>query len=204
MACPLTAWSTRRAARPFAILLGLSLAGCESQAVQDPLLVRGSSNATVFGEAPIYVDRPLAENLLASVALADYVVLLQRAGLFDTLRAPGPYTVFALTDAAIESLPQASRDRILDPRDAAGLRRLMSYTIVPGRWTLATLRGLVAQGGGHATLRTLGGDQLTLSTDAAGEVSLADRAGRMSRFVLADIIQSNGLLYAGNQLLVPD
>ena len=187
------------------ILLGLTLAGCESQFRQDPLFVRGSSDATVFGAAPVYVDRPLSENLTNSLIFADYDELLKRAGLADVLKGPGPYTVFALVDPAIDKIGEIYRDRMLDPANGPGLRELMAYTIVPGRYTLRQLFGMAQQGGGQAGLRTLDGGVLTLRIDrATNRLTLADPAGRVSQLVLADIIQSNGMLYAGNVLLAPN
>ncbi len=187
------------------LLLGLALAGCESQYRQDPLFVRGSSNATVFGYAPIYVDRPLSENLTNSLVFADYDELLRRAGLADLLKGPKPYTVFALVDPAIDRIPDIYRQRMLDPANAAGLRQLVAYTIVPGRYTLVELIDMARRGGGRAGLATLDGQVLDLTLDPTGQrLSLTDPTGRVSQLVLADIIQSNGILYAGNSLLAPN
>ena len=183
----------------------LALAGCESQARQDPLLVRGSTNATVFSDGTIYIDRPLAENLENSLIFADYDALLRRTGMLATLRGPGPFTVFAIVDPAIDDIPPVYRARMVDPANAAGLARLVSYTVVPGRYTLATLRAMMRAGGGRATLLTIDHDRLGVTTDAAGtHVLLTDPTGRTAALVLADIIQSNGLLYAANRVLAPN
>ncbi len=181
-----------------------TLGGCEDQSRQDPLLVRGSTSATVFADSPVYVDRPLAENLENSLAYADYDQLLRLAGLLDTLRGPGPYTVFALVDPAIDNIPQIYRDRMVDPANASSLRRLMAYTIVPGRYTARQLTALAQKGGGRIALRTIDGDPLTVTLDPSRQrLALADPAGRTSYFELADIRQSNGLLYTGSTLLTP-
>ncbi len=188
-----------------ALVAGLALGGCESQARQDPLLVRGSTNATVFAAAPIYIDRPIAENLDSSLIFADYDELLRRAGALDLLRGPGPFTVFAIIDPAIDDIPPVYRDRMTDPANLAGLRRLVGYTIVPGRYTLADIRVLLARGNGQAGLPTIDHATLGLAYDAdRSHILLTDPSGRRSALVLADIIQSNGLLYAGNRVLAPD
>ena len=188
-----------------ALLLVAILGGCESQYSQDPLFVRGSTGATVFGYAPIYIDRPLSENLTNSLIFADYDELLKRAGLAVLLGGPNPYTVFAVVDPAIDRIPDVYRQRMLDPANAAGLRELMAYTIVPGRYTANQLLDLARRGNGRAGLRTLDGGILTLQLDRAGtNLSLIDPSGRVSQLVLADIIQSNGILYAGNTLLAPN
>ncbi len=183
----------------------LALAGCESQARQDPLLVRGSVNATVFAAAPVYVDRPLAQNLGDSIIFADYDELLRRTGDLNILRGPGPFTVFAIIDPAIDDIDPIYRERMTDPANIDGLRRLVGYTIVPGRYTLADIRTLLAHGGGRAGLPTIDGATLGFAYDAnRSHILLTDPSGRRSALVLADIIQSNGLLYAGNRVLAPD
>jgi uncharacterized surface protein with fasciclin (FAS1) repeats len=187
-----------------ALLAGLLLAGCESQVRQDPLLVRGSANATVYGFAPIYIDRPLAENIANSLIFADYNVLINRAGLNQIFIGPKPYTVFAVTDPGFDQIPDIYRQRLLDPANQAGLRQLMAYTIVPGRYTLANLTDLARRGAGRAGLRTLDGSILTITLQPSGALTLSDPSGRVSQLVLADILQSNGILYAGTTLLAPN
>ncbi len=180
------------------------LGGCEDQSRQDSLLVRGSTSATVFSASPVYVDRPIAENIENSLGFADYRRLLGMAGLLDTLRGPGPFTVFALVDPAIDNIPQIYRDRMIDPNNTAALRRLMAYTIVPGRFTAAELIAMVRKAGGRVALRTIDGDPLTVTLDPRSQhLELADPVGRTSTFLLADIRQSNGLLYTGSTLLTP-
>ena len=188
-----------------ALLLALTLAGCESQFRQDPLFVRGSSDATVFGAAPVYVDRPLSQNLTDSLIFADYTELLRRSGLADILKGPGPFTVFALVDPALDKIGEVYKQRLLDPANGPGLHALMAYTIVPGRYTLRDLFGMAQRAGGQAGLRTLDGAVLTLRIDrATNRLTLVDPQGPVSQLVLADIIQSNGMLYAGNVLLAPN
>ena len=195
--------STTRMGLALALALA-TLGGCEDQFRQDSLLVRGSTSATVFADTPIYIDRPLAENLETSLAYADYDQLLRMAGLLDTLRGPGPYTVFALVDPAIDNIPQIYRDRMVDPANAASLRRLMAYTIVPGRYTAKDLTAMAQKGGGRVALRTIDGDPLTVTLDPSHQrLGLADPEGRTSYFQLADIRESNGLLYTGSTLLTP-
>ena len=199
--------SVSRAARSVgaSLLALLALAGCESQYRQDPLFVRGDTNATVFGYAPIYVDRPIAENVSNSIAFADYNALLKRAGLAHILAGPKPMTVFAVIDPAIDNIPDIYRQRMLDPANAAGLQQLVAYSIVPGHYSYTQLTDLARRGGGRTGLRTLSGDVLTVQLDpATNRLELVDPTGRVSQLVLADIRQSNGVLYAGNTLLAPN
>lgn len=183
----------------------LALAGCESQARQDPLLVRGQSDATVFGAAPIYVDRPLAENIEQSLIFADYRALAHDSGWLDAMRGPGPFTVFVPIDPAIDDIPAIYRERMTDPANRDGLRRLIGYTIVRGAYRLPDLQALLMRGGGRAGLPTVGGAVLGLSYDPTRtRILLTDPEGRTSDLVLAGVKQSNGVLYAANRVLAPD
>ncbi|WP_428390832.1 fasciclin domain-containing protein [Lichenicoccus sp.] len=182
------------------------LAGCESSARQDPLLVRGSTDDIVFAQVPIFRDRPVDESIRGSLELTDYAVALHNAGLLETLQRAGPYTVFAVPNAPLEAEQRATSGQLLATADHASLRRLMQYTIVPGRYTEARLRRMIAKRGGPIGLTTLGGhDVLTVSLEPdTQELLLGDPQGRINRLWLADVPQSNGVLYATQSLLVPE
>lgn len=187
------------------LTLATGLAGCESDARQDPLLVRGSSNDIVFSNVPVFADRTADETIRSSLELTDYAVALRRTGLLDTLRQNGPFTVFAVPNEPLEAEQKAAYGQLLSPENNAGLRRLMAYTIVPGRYTEARLRRMIAARGGPIGLPTLEGhDVLTvLAEPATGQLLLRDPQGRVNRLWLTDVPQSNGVLYATQSLLSP-
>jgi uncharacterized surface protein with fasciclin (FAS1) repeats len=192
-----------RLATALAMLGGL--AGCESGARQDPLLVRGSTDDIVFSNVPVFHDRTVDETIMGSLELTDYAVALRHAGLLDTLRQAGPFTVFAIPNESLEAEQKAAYGQLLAPENQVGLRRLMAYTIVPGRYTQASLRHMIASRGGPVGLPTLDGrDVLTVSSEATtGQLLLSDPQGRSNRLWLADVPQSNGVLYATQSLLSP-
>ena len=199
-----------RQSRSVRTLLGLamlaSLAGCESGARQDPLGVRGSTDDIVFANNPIFRDRTIHQTIVTSLELTDYAVALRQAGLLSLLRENGPFTVFAVPNAPLEAEQRARDDKLVfSPTHHAELRRLMAYTIVRGRYTQAKLRQLIAKRQGPIGLATLDGhDVLTVSRDkVTGALLLSDQQGRVNRLWLADVPQSNGVLYATQSLLVP-
>jgi uncharacterized surface protein with fasciclin (FAS1) repeats len=188
-----------------AVSMAASLAGCESGARQDPLLVRGSTDDIAFTGVPIFHDRTIDESIRSSLELTDYAVALNRTGLLDTLRQNGPFTVFAVPNAPMEAEQHAAYGQLLSPENRSGLRRLMAYTIVPGRYTEATLRRMIADRRGPVGLTTLNGrDVLTVSIESVtGQLLLSDPQGRTNRLWLLDVPQSNGVLYATQSLLTP-
>ena len=183
----------------------IALSGCESGARQDPFLVRGSTDDIVFSDVPIYRDRTVDETISSALELTDYAVALHRTGLLDTLRQAGPFTVFAVPNAPLEAEQKAAYGQLLSPENRTGLRRLMAYTIVPGRYTERKLRRMIAARRGPVGLPTLDGrDVLTVSADpATGQLLLGDPQGRLNRLWLASVPQSNGVLYATQSLLSP-
>ena len=60
---------------------------------------------------------------------------MKAAGLVDTLKGPGPFTVFAPTNAAFAALPAGTVDRLLKPENKAALTKVLTYHVVPATWT---------------------------------------------------------------------
>jgi uncharacterized surface protein with fasciclin (FAS1) repeats len=192
-----------RLAAGVGILAGL--AGCESGARQDPFPIRGSTDDIVFANVPVFRDRTVDESIKGSLELTDYEVALRRTGLLDTLRQNGPFTVFAVPNEPLEAEQANAYGQLLSPENHAGLRRLMAYSIVPGYYDEARLRGMIAQAHGPVGLTTLdGSDVLTVSAEpGTGQLLLSDPQGRTNRLWLANVPQSNGVLYVTQSLLAP-
>lgn len=187
-----------------ALLSAASLAGCESTARQDSFFVRPSSDTLVFGGTALFRDRPIDESLRSALNLTDYTVALDQTGLLNELRRPGPYTVFAIPNQPLEAAQSAQHGHLLDPSMRPQLRRMMAYTIVPGLYTETILRHMIAKQGGPVGLRTYDGDILAVSLEAAtNQLVLSDGQGRSNRIWLADMPQSNGVLFATQSMLSP-
>jgi uncharacterized surface protein with fasciclin (FAS1) repeats len=166
--------------------------------------VRNSTDSLVFNNIALFRDRPLDESLRSSLELADYTDGLKRTGLLTILQRPGPYTVFAIPNQALEQA-QNRRDRsLLDPAMQPWLKRTLSYTIIPGAYPDKTLRTLIAKTGGAIGLRSLDGDILTVSIEpSTNQLLLSDPTGQRNRIWLSSMPQSNGVLYATQSMLVP-
>ena len=183
---------------------GLSLGGCESTARQDPVFVRNSTDALVFGDVAFFRDRPIDESLRSALELTDYTAALDRAGLLTLLQQPGPFTVFAIPNQPLEAAQAAYGGHLLDPATIPSLRRQLGYTIVPGLYTDAGLRGLIARARGPVGLRSIYGDALTVSVEpATGQLLLSNQQGQTNRIWLSSMPQSNGVLYATQSMLTP-
>ncbi|MGI4746318.1 MAG: fasciclin domain-containing protein [Janthinobacterium lividum] len=186
-----------------AVVMPVVLAGCESTARQDPLFVRPSADTLVFHDTALFRDRTIDESVRGSLELADYSTALSLTGLLTELQRPGPYTVFAIPNEPLEAAQSAQGGRLLDPAALPSLRRLMAYTVVPGFYPVAALRQMIAKQG-PVGLRTIDGDVLTVSVEAAtGQLLLSDAQGHSNRIWLSSMPQSNGVLYATQSMLTP-
>ena len=144
-------------------------------------------------------DLSIDENLAAVADLSTFNDAVAAAGLTETLGGAGPYTVFAPTDAAFESVENARE--MLD-RGGAPLVNLMSYHIVPGVVAVEDLRNAIEQGGGSAEIATMSGATLTARLDG-DDVVISTGAGNQARITEADKAQINGMVHVIDGVLQP-
>jgi uncharacterized surface protein with fasciclin (FAS1) repeats len=131
------------------------------------------------------VDTAVAAGQFQTLAAA-----LQAAGLVETLKGDGPFTVFAPTDEAFRALPAGTVERLLRPENRAELTRILTYHVVPGRVTAADLNGR----------------QLRPETAAGARLNIDARQGvsvNNARVVQADIQTSNGVIHVIDRVLLP-
>lgn len=138
----------------------------------------------------------------AQGGLGQFSQALQSAGLTETLRGAGPYTVFAPVDAAFEAVPQETRTRLMAPEGRERLTELLTFHIVPGVVTAEDLGAAIQRGGGRATVTTVSGANLTVSREGEALV-VTDPSGGRARVVQPDRIQSNGVLHHVDAVLMP-
>ena len=186
---------------------GLALAGCTtmnddmSMAGNGSAMASASSTVTVGG-APMYSNRNIVENAVNSRDHTTLVAAVQAAGLADTLSGPGPFTVFAPTNAAFAKLPAGTVDTLLQPANRTMLQSVLTYHVVPGRLTAADLMARIKAGGGQARLTTVQGGTLTARM-MGNRVMLVDAKGGMSHVTQANVMQSNGVIHVTDAVSLP-
>jgi len=131
------------------------------------------------------VDTAVAAGSFSTLARA-----LTAADLVNTLKGPGPFTVFAPTDAAFANLPPGTLDNLLKPENKAMLRRVLTYHVVPGKVMAADAVRLTSA-------KTASGDMLSIQ--ATGDTVSVDKG----RVVKADIVASNGVIHVVDTVLLP-
>src|SRR5579885_1708912 len=118
----------------------------------------------MVGGAPMYANRNIIQNAVNSKDHTTLVAAVKAGGLVDTLEGPGPFTVFAPTNAAFAALPSGTVQTLLKPENKAELTKILTYHVVPGRYTASALmRDLRQTPGGRVSLTTVEGEPLIIS-----------------------------------------
>lgn len=156
----------------------------------------------MVGGAAMYPSKNIVQNAMESGDHTTLVAAVKAAGLVNTLEGPGPFTVFAPTNEAFAKLPPGTVQHLLEPQNRAMLTKILSYHVVPGRYSTGQLMRMIRAGGGRATLRTVEGAPLTL-TETGGHLTVTDAKGDVARVTIPDVYQSNGVIDVVNQVLMP-
>ena len=147
-------------------------------------------------QAKDIVDTAVAAGNFKTLATA-----LGAAGLVDTLKGKGPFTVFAPTDEAFAKIPKADLDALL--KDKAKLSAVLTYHVVAGRLTAADIAAQAQANGGTATLTTVQGEPLKVAAGPNGTWVITDAKGGTSTITQADVAQSNGMVHVVDTVLMP-
>lgn len=194
----------------------LALSACSKKQETAPPATDATAMAPASGAAmaPIATDPMVggaamspSETIVANASKASNLTTLvsavKAADLATVLSGTGPFTVFAPDNAAFEKVPAATRTSLMAPAGKAALTKILTYHVVPGRLTAADLAARVQQGGGKAELKTVQGENLTVTANADGSVTLTDAKGGMSKVTQADVLQSNGVVHVVDTVLMP-
>lgn len=156
----------------------------------------------MVGGAAMYETKNIVENAVNSKDHTTLVAAVQAAGLVDTLASPGPFTVFAPTNAAFGKLPAGTVDTLLKPENKGMLTAVLTYHVVPGTLTAGDLAANAQANGGKAVLTTVQGAKLTV-WGKDGKWYVTDAKGGKAEITIADVKQSNGVIHVVNDVLLP-
>ncbi|MFT6591257.1 MAG: putative surface protein with fasciclin (FAS1) repeats, partial [Rhodoferax sp.] len=134
------------------VSLGLALA----------MSVAGASSfaQVMVGGASMLPTKDIIDNAVNSKDHTTLVAAVKAAGLVDTLKSTGPFTVFAPVNAAFAALPAGTVDTLLKPENKAMLSGILNYHVVSGKLDAAALTKAIAAGKGKAVLKTVAGGNL--------------------------------------------
>jgi uncharacterized surface protein with fasciclin (FAS1) repeats len=150
-------------------------------------------SAYAYGSKDHAAAKPAADIVDTAVAAGAFqtlVAAVQAAGLVDTLKGEGPFTVFAPTDEAFAALPDGTVENLLKPENREQLVAVLTYHVVAGKVTAAEVVNL-------SEAATVNGAKVSISTNY-GNVRIDD-----ATVVQADVMASNGVIHVIDQVILP-
>ena len=177
-----------------AIFASAGLIGTASSADKAPAAAEASDTKAKVGDIVAVADGAGKFTTLCAA--------LKAAGLEDTLRGKGPFTVFAPTDEAFAKLPKGTLEDLLKPENKGTLTTVLTYHVVAGRVTSGDLVRLIKAGRGKAVITTVSGGKLTAKF-MGKNVVLIDAKGGTATVTTANVIQSNGVIHVIDTVLLP-
>ena len=179
--------------KKFALIAALALT-----AVATPVLAKNP----MVGGAAMYPTKNIVQNAVNSKDHTTLVAAVKAAGLVDTLSGPGPFTVFAPTNAAFGKLPAGTVDTLVKPENKDTLSSILTYHVIAGRMTSLDIAKAIKAGRGRAVLTTVNGGTLT-ATMMGSKLMLTDAKGGKSMVTIANVMQSNGVIHVVDTVLLP-
>lgn len=157
----------------------------------------------MVGGKEMFPDKDIIDNAVNSADHTTLVAAVKAAGLVDTLKGAGPFTVFAPDNAAFAKLPAGTVETLLEPENKSKLTQVLTYHVVPGKMTSIELRQAIRAGNGTATLATASGGQLW-AMEKDGRIVLKDAKGNWSTVTIANVLQSNGVIHVVDTVVLPN
>lgn len=153
----------------------------------------GSLAASLFFATAAFAAAPQADIVDTAVAAGSFntlVAAVKAAGLADTLKSAGPFTVFAPTDAAFAKLPPGTLQDLLKPENKAKLAAILTYHVVPGQVMAADVMKMM-------DAKTVNGQEVMIKA-GNGSVMIND-----AKVAKADILCTNGVIHVIDTVLLP-
>jgi len=157
----------------------------------------------MVGGAAMYKTKNIVDNAVNSKDHTTLVAAVQAAGLVDTLKSAGPFTVFAPTNAAFAKLPAGTVETLLKPENKDMLARILTYHVIAGNFDSKTIAKAIKSGGGKAEFKTASGGTLTAMMQGNSLVLVDEKGGR-SMVTIADVRQSNGVIHVVDTVVLPN
>jgi uncharacterized surface protein with fasciclin (FAS1) repeats len=167
-----------------------------------PAHAQMKEQTVTVGGAPMYPSKNIIQNAMNSKDHTTLVAAVKAAGLVETLQGPGPFTVFAPTNAAFGKLPAGTVDSLLKPQMKEKLVAVLTYHVLPGRLSVKDLWEASNKGGGKAKFKTVEGEELTVEFKGQA-LTIRDAKGNASRVTIQNVFQANGVIHVIDSVLMP-
>ena len=156
----------------------------------------------MVGGAPMMESKNIVENAANSKDHTTLVAAVKAAGLVETLQGPGPFTVFAPTNAAFAKLPPGTVEMLLKPENKAKLVKILTCHVVAANAMSPAIAKMIKDDKGTHPVKTVGG--CMLQAKMMGEkITLTDENGNVATVTIADVKQSNGVIHVVDTVVLP-
>ena len=155
----------------------------------------GKPGGVMVDGVAMTADKDIVDNAMAAKSVSTLVAAVKQAGLVETLKGPGPFTVFAPTNAAFDKLPKGALAGLMDPASQANLKGVLTYHVIPGRLVAADLRD-------GQVLTTVNGEKLHISIKE-GKVMVSNGKDAPATVLIPDVISSNGVTHVIDGVVLP-
>ena len=184
------------------LLLATASIAIASQSASAQMMKNNDSNPMVGG-APMLRTMDIVDNAVNSADHTTLVAAVKAAGLVETLKSKGPFTVFAPTNAAFDKLPAGTVGTLVKPENKGTLTKILTYHVLAGKLDSKAIARKIQKGRGTAKFTTVSGDTLTARMNGNWLV-LTDEKGGTSTVSIADVYQSNGVIHVVDTVLLPN
>lgn len=186
-----------------ASLLTLALAGGTFITTAYAADMGMSHDSVMVGGQSMLPSKDIIDNAVNSADHTTLVAAVKAAGLVDTLKGKGPFTVFAPVNSAFAALPAGTVDTLLKPENKATLTKILTYHVVPGKLDMMELSKRIKAGGGKAELTTVSGAKLWAMMNGPHNIVIKDEKGNVADITTYDVNQSNGVIQVIDKVLMP-
>ena len=156
----------------------------------------------MVGGAPMLDNKTIVENAANSKDHTTLVAAVKAAGLVDKLSGPGPFTVFAPTNAAFAKLPPGTVEMLVKPENKDKLTKILTCHVVAANAMSPAIAKMIMDDKGTHPVKTVGG--CVLQAKMMGEkITLTDENGNVATVTIADVKQSNGVIHVIDTVLLP-
>lgn len=146
--------------------------------------------AAIFAVPTRAQEKDIVDTAVAAGSFKTLAAALQAAGLVDTLKGNGPFTVFAPTDEAFAKLPAGTVENLLKPENKEKLKAVLTYHVVPGKVTAAQVTNL-------KSAKTVQGSEARVSV-SGGKVKIDN-----ANVVKTDVMAKNGVIHVIDTVIMP-
>ncbi len=163
-----------------------------------------AQNTVMVGGEAMYPKKDIIDNAVNSKDHTTLVAAVKAAGLVEVLKGAGPFTVFAPTNDAFKDLPAGTVETLLKPENKETLIKILTYHVAAGNWDSEKLMSAIKDNNGMYEITTVSGGKLWAMMNGPKNIVIKDEKGNVANISTYDVMQSNGVIFVIDKVLMPN